>query len=167
MIAKTFEIYLNRFSQPDKRIKTVAKKNTGIIVVIPCHNEPDLIKSLQSLNNCQATDCHVDVITVINASENSTKEIIEQNIKTLQESMLWVKENKKDFIDFYFIEENRLPKKHAGVGLARKIGMDEAVKRFMEINNNGIIACYDADCTCSENYFIELYESYQKNKWNG
>ena len=36
-----------------------------------------------------------------------------------------------------------------GVGLARKTGMDEAVRRFNAINNpEGIILNLDADCTC-------------------
>lgn len=167
MIAITIETYLNRFSGPNKKIKYSVNKNTGIIVVIPCYNEPNLIKSLQSLNNCKPAGCHVEVITVINASENSPQEIIEQNINTLKEAEHWAKQNKNDYINFYFILENDQPHKHAGVGLARKTGMDEAVMRFMEINKNGIIACFDADCTCSENYLAELYKSYIENNWNG
>ncbi len=49
-----------------------------------------------------------------------------------------------------------------GVGLARKTGMDEAVRRFNIINNpDGVILNLDADCTVDWNYFnsvcSELY----------
>jgi hypothetical protein len=167
MIAQTIDVYINRFSETDKKINAAVNKNTGIIVVIPCYIEPDLIRSLQSLNNATPPPCRVEVITVINAAQNSTHEVKAQNSKTLLESEYWVKTHQKNFIDFYFINENNLPAKHAGVGLARKIGMDEAVRRFKEINCNGIITCFDADCTCSENYFTALYESYRKHNWYG
>ena len=42
-----------------------------------------------------------------------------------------------------------------GVGLARKTGMDEAVRRFDIINNpEGVILSLDADCTVEHNYFV-------------
>ena len=56
-----------------------------------------------------------------------------------------------------------LPKKHAGVGLARKIGMDEACWRFQKIRNpRGIIAAFDADSRCEVNYFKAIVEHFQK-----
>ena len=56
-----------------------------------------------------------------------------------------------------------MPQKHAGVGLARKIGMDEAVSRFAKIKQDkGIIVCFDADCTCAPNYLIEIENAFKK-----
>jgi hypothetical protein len=41
-----------------------------------------------------------------------------------------------------------------GVGLARKTGMDEAIRRFNNINKpGGVILNLDADCTVDQNYF--------------
>ncbi|MBK9192493.1 MAG: hypothetical protein IPM77_13875 [Crocinitomicaceae bacterium] len=42
------------------------------------------------------------------------------------------------------------------MGLARKIGMDEAVHRFDLIQRDGIIVCFDADAVCDKNYLTEL-----------
>jgi hypothetical protein len=57
-----------------------------------------------------------------------------------------------------------LPQKHAGVGLARKIGMDEAVLRFDDIaGDDGVIVCLDADCTVDAKYLPEL-ERYFREK---
>jgi len=128
----------------------------SIIVVIPCFNETQLIKSLESLNNCDLPKGWVEIITVINSSEISSNKIIETNTKTLELAQQWAAINKKNRISFYFIDANNLPEKDAGVGLARKIGMDESVIRFEQIKKDGIIACFDADSTCAANYLIEL-----------
>lgn len=59
----------------------------------------------------------------------------------------------------------RLPAKHAGVGLARKIGMDEAARRFDDIGRSaeGIIICYDADCCCARNYLCSIERHFLEN----
>lgn len=63
----------------------------------------------------------------------------------------------KPLLQFHPIFAGNLPRKQAGVGLARKIGMDEAAFRFAKLNRyRGIIACFDADSTCSSNYLLEL-----------
>ena len=45
-----------------------------------------------------------------------------------------------------------LDSKHAGVGWARKLGMDLAIQRFRSINFNGIIVGLDADTVVEPNY---------------
>jgi len=48
--------------------------------------------------------------------------------------------------------------------LARKIGMDEAVRRFDDIDRpGGIIVCYDADCRCERNYLRSIERHFEKN----
>ncbi|MEO1451979.1 MAG: hypothetical protein AAFV07_20780, partial [Bacteroidota bacterium] len=50
-----------------------------------------------------------------------------------------------------------MPRKHAGVGLARKIGMDEAVDRLLQAENpSGLVVGLDADCSVSPNYLQAL-----------
>mgnify|MGYP000165069255 CR=1 FL=1 len=61
------------------------------------------------------------------------------------------------------IFEKKLPKKHAGVGLTRKIGMDEAVMQFHSIDKDGIIICLDADCEVESNYFVEIENHFKKH----
>ncbi|MBW6481747.1 MAG: glycosyltransferase [Vicingaceae bacterium] len=137
--------------------------STFLIVVIPCFNEPNLIKSLQSLLNCETTINHVEVITVINAPENEKPEVLQQNSKTLTEALNWAATNQRKNIHFSFIEATNLPEKDAGVGLARKIGMDEAYSQFLAIkNSDGVIVCFDADATCSANYLVEIENHFKK-----
>jgi len=129
----------------------------GIIVVIPSFNELDLERSLKSISNCDGPKCTVEVLIVVNYPENASNEIIrnsELSISTIQKLN---RENTKQWLRYRYIYAPNLPKKHAGVGLARKIGMDEAAWRFLLLNKlNGIITCYDADSQCEKKYLVEL-----------
>ncbi|MGB0929460.1 MAG: hypothetical protein ACPGVB_01700 [Chitinophagales bacterium] len=137
------------------------KHNLNISVVIPCFNETQLIRSLQSLADCNPPNCAVEVIVVINGSIKTPLEIQEQNLKTFHEAQKWAKQQNENpnlqWLQFLIRHFPELPPKHAGVGLARKIGMDEAVERFESTGNKkGIIACFDADSQCQSNYFEAL-----------
>ena len=85
---------------------------------------------MSSINDCIKPNSHVEIITVINASENDDACVKTRNSETLVDAKKWAAENKKAGFTFHFIDQQKLPKKHAGVGLARKIGMDEAVYRM-------------------------------------
>ena len=66
-----------------------------------------------------------------------------------------------DWLRSYAIEHNALPAAQAGVGLARKIGMDEAAARIVTASHGtGVIACLDADCSVAPNYLARLYEEF-------
>jgi len=155
--------YLKKYGFCSPQLKAPINHDVNLIVVIPCFNEPDLISSLNTLLDCVKPNCNVEVITVINASERSSIEVKEQNIITLNQVKAWADLNNTDALKFHFIINNDLPKKHAGVGLARKIGMDEAVARFHSINKDGVIVCFDADSKCDKNYLVEIEKHFNKN----
>jgi hypothetical protein len=128
-----------------------------MIIVIPCYNEPNLLASLNSLWRCARPERAVEVIVVINSSETSTPEILEQNRRTLEEAKLWAREDCDRYFRIHFLHTPDLPRKHAGVGLARKIGMDEALYRADSLNRLALpIVCFDADSTCDANYLTEI-----------
>ncbi len=139
-------------------------KNLGIIVVIPAYKEEFLLLSLMSLKKCQFSLCDVEVIVVINDSEKDTLAIKKLNQRIYQQTEKWSQRNSTSRLRFRVIYRDNLPTKFAGVGLARKIGMDEACYRFEKIGKKkGIIACFDADSRCEQNYFIELEKHFQRN----
>jgi len=148
--------YFNNYAVTD-----APKPETQFRIVIPCYNEPNLIATLNSLKNCQTPNAHFEVIVVVNQSAEASEEINKTNQKTIADFKDWKAENTIKNIDFYCIEALDLPPKKAGVGLARKIGMDEALRRFSEQNQNGWIVCTDADCVVSENYFLALEKACQ------
>ena len=154
--------YLSKYGFLPPQLTGKPDAGLGIIVVIPCFNEPDLVSSLQSIASCETPSCHVEVITVINCGEHHADPIKKQNQLTLEEAQRWSKNQDQSRISFHFIHLDNLPKKHAGVGLARKIGMDEAVARFDKMGKDGIIVCFDADSLCDSNYLIEIEKHFEK-----
>lgn len=143
-------------------IETKPSNDLGIIVVIPCFNESNLIETLNSLWNCIRPNCNVEIITVINHPENCLPEIITVNENTLKETIKWINLHNDDKLNFHCIYVPGLPQKHAGVGLARKIGMDEASYRLNLLEKkDGIIAGFDADSLCEANYLVEIEKHFK------
>lgn len=136
---------------------------SGICVVIPCYNEPWLTDSLQSLWDCSWPSVPVEVIVVVNSPENSPQEIVTRNLDTLKEANQWIAAHQDDRFRFHLIHKPDFPEKFAGVGLARKTGMDEAVYRLNKAGSpKGIIACFDADATCQPNYLTGIEKHFKK-----
>ncbi|MEM7019946.1 MAG: glycosyltransferase [Pseudomonadota bacterium] len=133
----------------------------GISVVIPCYNEPDILQTLESLAACEQPDCGVEVLVVVNHSEIAGDAVRAQNAKSIALINQWRDEYATPVRRYHVLAFPDLPKKHAGVGLARKLGMDEAFARFRSLGNeDGIIASLDADCLCSTNYLVELHRHF-------
>ncbi len=136
----------------------------SLVVVIPCYNEEYLLLSLMSLKKCSRPQGDVEVIVVINHSAKTPEAIKAINQKTFEQAKTWAQQNRLSHLRFFILFLNDLPEKHAGVGLARKIGMDEACYRFHKANNpRGVIVCFDADSRCEANYFQEIESYFQKN----
>ncbi len=146
-------------------IRNKPSLNLGIIVVIPCYDEDYLLRSLMSLKKCELPKGDVEVIVVINDSETDEDDIKKKNEETYDQAVKWAKKNFTPRLKFHILIKGDLPKKHAGVGLARKIGMDEACWRFHKIRRRkGIIACFDADSRCKPNYFKALENHFDRNR---
>ena len=132
------------------------------IVVIPSFNEPDLLKTLCSIEACKSPKQPVEIIVVFNHAENESDSIKKQNLKYYKEAIEF---SKRDDLKFRYLmlEAFDLPQKVAGVGLARKIGMDEAVFRLGN-RSDGLIICLDADCTVASNYLVAIEQHFEKYK---
>ncbi len=149
--------YLQKHAFCEKQITEAPLPELGLVIVIPCYNEPHLLRTLDSIAACTLPKCKTEVIVIINASENSTEEIIKENTFTEIELERWIIKNEQTELRYFCIVKNDLPAKDAGVGLARKIGMDEAVRRFDDSGNeNGVIVCLDSDCLVENNYLTSL-----------
>jgi len=155
--------YLEKNGVPGS-IPGFPEKNQGVSVVIPCFREPDMLKTLKSLDLCQLPDSNVEVIVLINHSENAPESVKNQNRATKAVVEKWISENQKNGLKFFVVGPVGLRKKWAGAGLARKSGMDEAVRRFNLLNNpEGIIVSLDADTLVEENYLVEIEDFFKRN----
>lgn len=152
--------YLSKFAYRPISIKQTAESGLNMVVVIPAFNEPDLLKTLQSLERCEKPKKPVEIIVVFNHSEQASSEIKTRNIEYYQEAVEFTKSNVLK-LRYFLIDAFDLPDKIAGVGLARKIGMDEAVYR-LDKNIDGLIVCLDADCTVASNYLVALEQHFIK-----
>ncbi|WP_297096661.1 glycosyltransferase family 2 protein [uncultured Draconibacterium sp.] len=145
-------------------INELPESAPGIIVVIPCLREQELSKTLNSLNQCDLPDCMVEVILLINQSEVADEETIRLNAQTKAEADKWIAANPKSGIRFYAVGPINLKKKWAGAGLARKKGMDEAIRRFNISNNkDGILVSLDADTLVAKNYLVEIEKHFKEH----
>ena len=139
--------YLEERALFPELIKEAPDKNTGIIVVVPAYDEPGIAKLLDSLALCSQIPCEVEVMIVVNAPEDASAESIRNNKLTIENIEIWKQDHPGCFFRLYTIIAEPIPVRGWGVGLARKTGMDEAVRRFNTINNpDGVILNLDADC---------------------
>lgn len=155
--------YLNKNNRVPL-IQTPPAENCGIIIVIPCFHEPDILLTLESLNQCELPKQKVEVIVLINHSEVATNELKEYNHHTKKEVENWILNHENQGIIFFVLGPVELQKKWAGVGLARKSGMDEALSRFNMLQKpEGIIVSLDSDTLVASNYLVEIEKHFNKN----
>ncbi|MCD4794313.1 MAG: glycosyltransferase [Bacteroidales bacterium] len=158
------DTYFRRFQTYDKIISEEPNKDIFLSVVIPSYNEPDLCTSLQSLLDCELPKQSVEVIVVVNSSEDTPEDILNINRESYSQAKEFSVKYSTERLNFRILNFDYLPKKFAGVGLARKIGMDEALHRFDFLNkNNGLIAGFDADALVQNNYFTEIEKHFRNN----
>ncbi len=160
MFANTYLLKNNRVPL----IESEPNPQCNIRIVIPCYHEPELLLSLESLKKCSLPDTVVEVIILINHAENAPLEIKNFNMATKAEADCWIKENSSNKLILFAIGPVELRKKWAGVGLARKTGLDEAVLRFNHFNNtSGIVVSLDSDSLVEQNYLIEIEKHFKQN----
>lgn len=138
-------------------------QNLGIVIVIPAFNEKSLIPVFESILACNNNNCFVEVLAIINQSENCDDKIKQTNKKCFDEADNWVQLNNTKQLNFNCFHVD-LPPKNAGVGLARKRGMDLAYSRLSSLKKpNALIVNLDADCLVEKNYLIAIEDYFNTN----
>ncbi len=157
--------YLRKHQLAPAQIAPAPSPDLRLVVVIPCRDERDLTLTLNDLNTCDNPGCAVEVIVVLNASEMDPDRVRAQNrLSRGAVEALDADAESRGRVRFHALNFNRLPAKHSGVGLARKLGMDEAVRRLLDAEtDDGIIVCLDADCRIEGDYFSSIAEHFERN----
>ena len=157
------DTYFKRFQSGSTFISEKPNEDLFLSIVIPSFNEDYLCKSLQSIKNCKSPEKSVEVIVIINSSEDTPADILNKNKKTYKDALKFAEKNNSERLKFFIINLENLPGKFAGVGLARKTGMDEALRRFNFSNKpEGLIAGFDADALLEKNYLTEIENYFSK-----
>jgi hypothetical protein len=137
----------------------------SMIVMIPCLNEPEIIRTLQSVWDCEPVDSFCEVLVAINDSENSPELVKAVNRETYSQLLVWKQANDREKLVLHPIYAPSVQAKFAGAGMARKIGMDEAIRRFNAVNKpEGVIISLDSDCLVSSNYLKRMVAVFSETK---
>jgi hypothetical protein len=149
--------YFVRYTALSQFFADAPDEDLSIVVIIPCYDDPFVVRTLDSLESASPIDSKIEVIVNVNSGENTPPEIVERNRQIFTEL--------KRLADTGFYKNFKLSpmtvegtvKKKAGVGYARKTAMDEAVRRFAAIEKpDGLIVSLDADTLVSKHYFEEI-----------
>ncbi|WP_114750227.1 glycosyltransferase [Pleomorphovibrio marinus] len=161
MIEELYSTYSSRFNIFEVSILEVPDPATSLMICLPCYKEPDLISTLESLANCHPPNGKVELIICINAPEQASPSDLAQNAETLAAIGEWKVHQQPYFLNTHILKFEKLDKKHAGAGWARKIAMDEALARWAVLGKDGPIICLDADCQVSRDYLQAIEEVFQ------
>ena len=157
--------YINKNVVYPEFIDIDVAPSVSMIVIIPCLNEPEIFRTLESLWACEPIVSCCEVIVVVNESENSTLAVKNFNQETYNKLFDWKRENDRENLILHPIYAQSVNSKHAGAGMARKIGMDEVIRRFNALNRpDGVIISLDADCLVSSNYLQRIESVFNKSK---
>jgi len=163
------DIYLKKYLKKrsvhkvGKPHRTIVRHDYKFFIVIPCYDEFeyifDTLKSINLQNQNLLNDTLV--VIVINNSIDDSLQVKQNNFKTY--NLLITKKYHFDFVTIdCFSHQNEMPIQLAGVGYARKIGLDFSLNHTL--NNKSIFCSLDADTIINKNYIdvIDYHFNYKK-----
>lgn len=157
--------YLQKRALMGPLIEMAPEVSTELMVVIPSFKEPNLKDTLQSLLANQGDYPSTEIIIVLNYPAKVAASVRAEHQHQCQEIRNWTDQFQHSKIRIHCPDPLEMNSRHAGVGLARKIGMDEAVRRFMLLQKpKGVILNLDADCLCSKDYLETVFHYFQSDK---
>ena len=162
------DAYLLKAGLREKLIEDPPDPGSEIIVTIPVYDESGLEKCLDSLLQCDSSGLRGEAVILVNAPADAPEEILEQNRQTCHAARQWISDHPHHNLDFHVLLDHTFSPREAGVGLARKILMDEAARRFSAlVKPGGIIASMDADAVVEKNYLQELTGLFRREHPDG
>lgn len=163
---KHLKTYIERQKPEYLRITIPPDAAADMVVVIPCYNEPALFDTLHNLRASDRPEVNVLTVIVLNSGVLADESVVEQNRISYDQAGLFADRYNEPGFGFLPLLFEELPRKHAGVGLARKIGMDLAVEHFLRNRKpRGVIISLDADCTVSANFLTTVWETFSRDKF--
>jgi glycosyltransferase involved in cell wall biosynthesis len=162
---KVFQNYLKKQALFPSFIESHPKSELDLIIVIPAYKERETIVScLQSIQENSLSNYMVELIVVVNCRGDDDPSIKQSSKETVILVQQEKERNSNTNLDIHCIEVQFKNKKKGGVGLARKVGMDEAIRRFDMLKTAGLIACLDADCSVESDYCEKIIHGFSINE---
>lgn len=151
----TYHIKLSYEELSTVSIISEGDKQYDHVVIIPAYGEADITSTLGSLDKNVCQEVAWSVLVLINEGVDVTDQIKGINIDAFEEL-----QQKHYHFDLFVLYVSDIPAKWAGVGLARKIAIDQATIKLK--STTGSVINLDADCIVSEHY-IKNIDIYFKN----
>lgn len=167
LIPDKISAYLNKRASNTWKIENYHPKYFQKVIVVPAiaefENLPVLINSLEQNDERELTNTLL--LIAVNNSSSSSEEVKVNN----QDSLSYLR-NLKSPLNISFIDAasdgKEMDDKNAGVGLARKIGMDLALTKFdYNSSDKRLLICTDADCIVDPDYLLEISHEFNKNNF--
>lgn len=139
-----------------------------VIVIVPVLDDWEIFRTLESLGGCQTEWEKAGVFVVVNHSEAENGALKERNRRLADELKGWIARHPMPRVWMEVIEAFDLPAKWAGVGLARKIAMDEAAFYFFRHGRMECpIASLDADTLVAPGYLTGIIRKFRNSRVAG
>lgn len=161
--------YLQKYGYLKREVYTNIRHQINMVIVVPALAEDGQIDTLiESLQKQDTELLHqVLFLFVVNNPEDAEPEIEDNNARVILKLRKLIN-NQDTKLQIGFIDCSShgmaMPVKDAGVGLARKTGMDTALDLFSIPGKDNILVCLDADCEVSTNYLNELFRAFRAGK---
>lgn len=136
--------------------------NYDMMVIIPAFAEEDITTTIQSVKRAQYQGIQVGLLICINEGERAESHDVEINQRAYISLCELIKEWDEESLSLHCIYVKDIPHKWAGVGMARRIAIEQAAQMLRDPVSP--IVNLDADCKVSPNYLKEIYEYFQNNR---
>jgi len=162
--ASQINAYLRKHQLAPLQIRAAPDPQLGAVVVIPSRDEPQVTRTLASLSACRPPGVGVEVLLVVNGAADAD---LGERARNARSAAL-----ARDFaasarcppgLRIQVLEYPDLAPREAGVGLARRLGMDEALARLGRVGRaDAPIIGLDADCRVADNYLVAIVDHFRQ-----
>jgi len=149
---------------PERDLIPPPDDDLEVCVVIPAYDEADrLPRVVDSLRSASRRPERLEILVVVNQPADASDEIRRANRRTLE----YLEECETEF-PLHPVDRARGDRafrpEFAGVGRARRIGMDLAIDRLhrASADERGLIACVDGDSPVAPGYVDDLVDEFDR-----
>ena len=131
-------------------------------IIIPAYAEKLYLKyTLNSINKQDQKILNQTLVIIVINNSRDDDQKIKKNNNTTYQRIINLSYNFEFILIDCFSSQYALSREDAGVGLARKIGMDYCIKFS---NKNSLFCSIDADTIINNNYLKSIAKEYKCNK---
>lgn len=158
--------YLQRYAYLPAICEEQPPHDLALCIVVPCYREHHVVKFLAHLAGCEAPPLRCEVLLVWNSHESEPQATSAEHAMLAQAARSWCDRNAPWFT-LQNLMCDALPAARPGLSMARKVGLDEALRRMDTASHEGILVLSSADVRYSRSYFVAVCQALLNNQIPG